>query len=51
LQIERIVGAGDFVRPISEGDLDDMQRDVRTGLHVEPKIMEIFSSALPAVRV
>jgi len=51
LQIERIVRAGDFVRPISEGDLDDMQHNVRTSLDVEPKIMERFSSALPAVRV
>ena len=51
LQVERIVGTGDFVGPISEGNLDDMQHDVRTSLHVEPKIMESFSSALPAVRV
>src|ERR1700730_14990737 len=51
LQIDRIVGTGDFVRPISEGNLDDMQHDVRTSLHVEPKIMESCSSALPAVRV
>lgn len=51
LQIERIVRAGDFVRPISEGDLDDMQCDVWTGLHVEAKIMKVFPSALPAVRV
>jgi hypothetical protein len=51
LQIERIVRAGDFVRPVSERNLNDMQRDVRTGLHVKPKIMESFSSSLPAVRV
>src|ERR1700730_7840570 len=51
LQIERIVGTGDFVGPISEGNLDDMQHDIRAGLHVEPKIMESCSSALPAVRV
>src|SRR5713101_5685212 len=42
LQVERIVGAGDFMRSISEGDLNDMQHDVRTSLHVEPKIMESF---------
>src|SRR6266404_6094112 len=51
LQVERIFGTGDFVRPISEGNFDDMQHNVRTRLHVEPKIMESFSSALPAVRV
>jgi hypothetical protein len=51
LQIERIVGTGDFVGSISEGNFDNMQHNVRTSLHVEPKIMERFSSALPAVRV
>jgi hypothetical protein len=51
LQIERIVAAGDFVRTISEGNLDHMQHDVRARFHVKPKIMESFSSALPAVRV
>ncbi len=51
LQIERIVAAGNFVRPISEGDLDNMQRDVRTGFHVKPKIMKGFPSALPTVRI
>jgi hypothetical protein len=51
LQIHRIVETGDFVGPISEGNLDNMQHNVRTSLHVEPKIMESFSSALPAVRV
>ncbi len=51
LQIERIVGTGDFVRPISKGDLDNMQHDVRTGFHMKPEIMESFSPALPAVRV
>src|SRR4029077_16810861 len=51
LQIERIVGTGDFVRPISKGHFDDMQHDVRTSLHMKPEIMESFSSALPAVRV
>ena len=51
LQIHRIVETGDFVGPISEGNLDNMQHNVRTSLHVEPKIMESFSSPLPAVRV
>jgi hypothetical protein len=51
LQIERILGAGHFVRPISKSDLNDMQHDVRTALQVKPKIMEGFSSALPAVWV
>src|SRR5258708_18350274 len=50
LQVKRIVGTGDFVRPIPEGNLDNMQHNVPTRLHVEPKIVESLSSALPAVR-
>src|SRR5258708_37589113 len=38
LQVERIVATGDFVRPISTGNLDNMQHNVRTRLHVEPEI-------------
>ena len=51
LQVKWIISAGDFVRPISERDLDHVQRDIRTGLHVKPKIMKGFPSTLPAVRV
>jgi hypothetical protein len=51
LQIERMVTAGNFMRPISEGDLDNMKHDIRAGLHVKSEIMKILSSTLPAVRV
>ena len=51
LQIQRIIGAGDFVRTVSESNLNDVQNDVRTRFHMQPEIMESFSPALPAVRV
>src|SRR5580658_4931906 len=51
LQIERILHARDFMRPVSESNFNDMQSDVRTRLHMNPEIMERFSATLPSIRI
>jgi len=51
LQIERITRARDIMRSISEGNLDHMQHNIRTSLHMKPKIMKCLPSPLPAIGI